>query len=296
MSSWQIRNGVPVYVRDVATVEFGFAKPRAKAYFFGRQMIAFNTVRQTGANVLDVMKGVKATLVDVNRDLLAPRGLKIVQVSDETDYIYSAINLVRQNLILGGTLAILVLLVFLRSRSSTLVVAIAIPISIIGTFLVMNWLGRSLNVISLAGMAFAVGMVVDNSIVVLENIYRHRQMGKSRFNAAYDGATEVWGAVLASTLTTIAVFLPVLFVQEEAGQLFRDIAIAISSAVGLSLIVAITVIPSLAAKILGVADARDPGSRIPQSVGSGRTGREVQRLGDPQRRLDSGQFPSSVVP
>jgi HAE1 family hydrophobic/amphiphilic exporter-1 len=258
-----IRDGVPIHVRDVATVDFGFAKPRAKAYFFGRQMIAFNAVRQTGANVLEVMKGVKATLADVNRDLLAPRGLKIVQVSDETDYIYSAINLVRQNLLLGGTLAILVLLVFLRSRSSTLVVAIAIPISIIGTFLVMNWLGRSLNVISLAGMAFAVGMVVDNSIVVLENIYRHRQMGKSRFNAAYDGATEVWGAVLASTLTTIAVFVPVLFVQEEVGQLFRDIAIAISSAVGLSLIVAITVIPSLAAKILGAStpEAQDRGFR-----------------------------------
>ena len=248
-----IRSEVPVYVRDVATVDFGFAKPRAKAFFFGHQMIVFNTVRQTGANVLEVMQGVKTTLADVNRDLMAPRGLQIVQVTDETDYIYSAINLVRQNLIVGGSLAILVLLVFLRSRSSTLVVAIAIPISIIGTFLVMNWLGRSLNVISLAGMAFAVGMVVDNSIVVLENIYRHRQMGKSRFTAAHDGATEVWGAVLASTLTTIAVFLPVLFVEEEAGQLFRDIAIAISSAVGLSLIVAITVIPSLAAKILGVA-------------------------------------------
>ena len=252
-----IRNEVPVFVRDVATVEFGFAKPRAKAYFFGHQMIVFNTVRQTGANVLEVMKGVKGTLADVNRDLMAPRGLQIIQVSDETTYIYSAISLVQQNLFLGGTLAILVLLVFLRSRSSTLVVAIAIPISIIGTFLTMNWLGRSLNVISLAGMAFAVGMVVDNSIVVLENIYRHRQMGKSRFNAAYDGATEVWGAVLASTLTTIAVFLPVLFVQEEAGQLFRDIAIAISSAVGLSLIVSITVIPSLASKILGVATAQD---------------------------------------
>ncbi len=148
----------------------------------------------------------------------------------------------------------MVLLVFLRSRSSTLVIAIAIPISMIGTFLMMNWFGRTLNVISLAGMAFAVGMVVDNSIVVLENIYRHRQMGKSRFQAAHDGATEVWGAVLASTLTTIAVFLPVLFVQEEAGQLFRDIAIAISCAVGLSLIVAITVIPSLSAKILGAAE------------------------------------------
>ena len=252
-----VRNGVPIHVRDVATVGLGYSKPLAKAYFFDQKMIAFNVVRQTGANVLEVMKGIKKTVVNVNREMLAPRGLQVVQVSDQTEYIYSAISLVQQSLILGGILAITILLVFLRSRSSTLVVAIAIPISVIGTFLVMNWLGRTLNVISLAGMAFAVGMVVDNSIVVLENIYRHRQMGKSRFHAAYDGATEVWGAVLASTLTTIAVFLPVLFVQEEAGQLFRDIAIAISTAVALSLAVAITVIPSMAAKILGVAAPED---------------------------------------
>ncbi|MGB3565026.1 MAG: efflux RND transporter permease subunit, partial [Thermoanaerobaculia bacterium] len=254
-----IRNGVPVYVRDVARAELGYQKPFANAYFLGEQMIVFNAIRETGANILEVMKGLKSSLRTVNHELLEPRGLRVLQVWDQTDYIYSAIGLVRQSLLLGGLLAIMVLLVFLRSRSSTLVIAIAIPISIIGTFLMMNWFGRTLNVISLAGMAFAVGMVVDNSIVVLENIYRHRQMGKSRFQAAHDGATEVWGAVLASTLTTIAVFLPVLFVQEEAGQLFRDIAIAISCAVGLSLIVAITVIPSLSAKILGVAEREAKG-------------------------------------
>ena len=248
-----LRDGVPVYVRDVAEARLGFSKPFAEGFYFDDPMIAFAAVRETGANVLETMKGLKQTLARVNRDLLAPRGLVLKQAWDETDYIYSAIGLVRQNLFVGGTLAILVLLVFLRSRSSTLVVAIAIPISIIGTFLLMSWFGRTLNVISLAGMAFAVGMVVDNSIVVLENIYRHRQMGKRRFQAAFEGAGEVWGAVLASTLTTIAVFVPVLFVREEAGQLFRDIALAISCAVGLSLIVSITVIPSLSAKILGSA-------------------------------------------
>ncbi|MDX1583229.1 MAG: efflux RND transporter permease subunit, partial [Thermoanaerobaculia bacterium] len=248
-----VRDGVPVYVRDVADVELGYSKPRAKAYYMGDPMIAFNAVREPGANVLDTMAGLKAAMSRVNEELLAERGLHIIQAYDETDYIESAIDLVQQSLFLGGVLAILVLLLFLRSRSSTLVIAIAIPISVIGTFLMMNWMGRTLNVISLAGMAFAVGMVVDNSIVVLENIYRHRQMGKARFRAAHDGAKEVWGAVLASTLTTIAVFLPVLFVQDEAGQLFRDIALAISCAVGLSLIVAITVIPSLSARILATA-------------------------------------------
>ena len=133
---------------------------------------------------------------------------------------------------------------FLRSAGSTLIAALAIPISVIGTFLMMAVFDRTINVISLAGMAFAAGMVVDNSIVVLENIYRHRQSGKPVFKAAHDGAMEVWGAVLASTLTTIAVFAPVILIEEEIGQLFADIAVAISCAVGLSLIVAITVIPT----------------------------------------------------
>jgi HAE1 family hydrophobic/amphiphilic exporter-1 len=179
--------------------------------------------------------------------------LTLYNVYDETTYITSAIGLVKDNLIIGGFLAIAVLLLFLRSVSSTLIIATAIPISVIGTFVMMALLGRTINVVSLAGMSFAVGMVVDNSIVVLENIYRHMQMGKSRIKAAYDGTVEVWGAVLASTLTTAAVFLPVIFVKEQAGQLFRDIAIAISVSVLLSLIVSITVIPSAAAKILEIA-------------------------------------------
>ena len=177
----------------------------------------------------------------------------MVQVYDETEYINSAIDLVQQSLIVGGILAVLILLLFLRSGATTLIIALAIPVSIVGTFLMMNLFGRTLNVVSLAGMAFAVGMVVDNAIVVLENIYRHRQKGKNLFDAAMAGAREVWGAVLASTLTTIAVFLPILFVEEEAGQLFRDIAIAISCAVGLSLVVSLTVIPSLSARILHTA-------------------------------------------
>ena len=245
-----VKNGVPIHVRDVARAGLGYRKPRAKPYYLGNEMIAMNAVKEPGENVLVVMEQLKATVERLNRELLAPRGLRLIQGYDETEYIDSSIGLVRQSLYVGGALAVIVLLLFLRSVTSTLVVAVAIPISMISTFLAMLWFGRTLNVISLAGMAFAVGMVVDNSIVVLENIYRHSQMGKSRFQAAYDGAREVWGAVLASTLTTIAVFIPVTFVEEEAGQLFRDIAIAISCAVGLSLIVSITVIPSLSAKIL----------------------------------------------
>jgi len=151
---------------------------------------------------------------------------------------------------LGALLAVMTLFLFLRSPSSILIIGVSIPISAITTFLTMFLFGRTINVISLAGIAFAIGMVVDNSIVVLENIYRHQQLGKKRWQAAADGAREVWGAVLASTLTTVAVFFPLMFIQERAAQLFRDIAIAISSAIVVSLIVAVTVIPSMSARVL----------------------------------------------
>jgi len=242
---------IPVTVRDIASVEFGFKDPEYAVRHVGVPTIVLNAVREPGSNVLVVMKKLQEALTELNEGLLKEKNLRIVKVYDETSYIYSAINLVRENIFVGGSLAILVLLIFLRNFASTLIVAIAIPISAIGTFLVMTLMGRNINVVSLAGLSFAIGMIVDNSIVVFENIFRHREMGKTRKDAAYDGTVEVWGAVLASTLTTVAVFLPIVFVEEEAGQLFRDIAIAISSAVTLSLIVSITVIPTLSSKILG---------------------------------------------
>ncbi len=246
------KNGSPVYVRDVAHVKLGYKDAQFAVRQNGEPGIAINAVKEAGANSIEVMKGLMKAMDDLNKEELNKRGLRLFNVYEETGYIVNAIDLVKYNLIIGGFLAIMVLLLFLRSWSSTLIIATAIPISVIGTFVVMAFMGRTINVISLAGMAFAVGMVVDNSIVVLENIYRHMQMGKSRMKASYDGTTEVWGAVLASTLTTAAVFIPVIFVQDQAGQLFRDIAIAISVSVILSLIVSITVIPAVSAKILSV--------------------------------------------
>ncbi len=249
------QNNAPVYVRDVGEVRLGYQKPPAIVRQKGQPAIAMNVVRDVGANILTVMKEAKEEVKRINTDVLPNRGLSIEQVYDETDYIYSAIGLVRQNIYIGGSLAIIVLLLFLRSVSSTFVIALAIPISVIGTFLMMFLFGRNVNVISLAGLAFAIGMVVDNSIVSLENIYRHRQMGEDAHKGAYRGVVEVFGALVASTLTTIAVFLPVIFVREEAGQLFKDIAVAVSCAVALSLAVSITVIPSLSARILSVPKA-----------------------------------------
>ena len=244
------RNGAPVYVRDIADVRIAYKDPLHVVREMGRNSIAVNAIRETGANILDTMHKLQEAVRELNEGLLQRQGLKLFQVYDETDYIYDSLSLVQQNLIIGSILAVTILFLFLRTGSTTLVIGLAIPISIMGTFIALWALDRNINVISLAGMTFAAGMLVDNSIVVLENIYRHRESGKPLFQAAYDGATEVWGAVLASTLTTIAVFVPIVFIEEQAGHLFRDIAIAISAGVGLSLIVSITVIPCLSARIL----------------------------------------------
>lgn len=251
-----IRDGRPVYVSDVASVEIGHTKQRGFVRSFGYPSIAINVIRQTGANVMDVMDELRGQLDDVRAEVLPNLAgevgphLRMRQVYDETIYIDSSISLVTQNLWIGGSIAAVVLLLFLRSFVTTGIVALAIPISVIGTFLVLLALGRTLNVISLAGIAFAVGMVVDNAIVVLENIYRRYQGGLEPRQAAYEGGREVWGAVLASTLTTAAVFVPVLTIQEEAGQLFRDISIAIVGSVIISLCVSMTVIPAAASRWL----------------------------------------------
>ena len=240
-----------VTVGDIAEVKLNYKDPVARIRFNGQPAMAVNIVRENGANVIQVMAGIKEAIAELNKSALTDAGLKLVQVYDETTYINSSIELVQQNIVVGGLLAAFMLLMFLRSGRATLVVSLAIPISIIGAFVAMAALGRSINVISLAGIAFAVGMVVDAAIVVLENIYRHRERGKSRSEAAYLGASQVWGAVLVSALTTVMVFIPILIMELEVGQLFRDIAVALSVSVMLSLLVAVTVIPALANRLLG---------------------------------------------
>lgn len=249
-----------VTVGDVAKVTFGYKRPTASIRMLGQNAIAFNAKRQTGANVIATMQGINDAITELNRSLVPEAGLTLRQVYDETVYINSAIDLVQQNIWVGGALAALILLLFLRSARATLVISIAIPVSVIGAFVAMAALGRSINVISLAGLAFAVGMVVDAAIVVLENIYRLREEGRSAREAAYQGANQVWGAVLVSALTTVMVFIPILIMDLEVGQLFRDIAVAISVAVTLSLIVSITVIPALSQRLFR-SQATETGER-----------------------------------
>lgn len=248
--------GGPIRVGDVAEAVLTFKEPNSFVRSMGHTVMAINVQREVGTNVIEVMKNLKASInrlnapggmLDAEARRLGLNGtLRLRQVYDQTIYINSAVQLVIKNIFIGGGLAIATLLIFLRSVRAVGVIALAIPISIIGTFVAMVALGRNLNVISLAGLAFAVGMVVDNAIVVLENIFRHMEMGQKPMAAAYRGTTEVWGAIVASTLTTVAVFVPILYVEEEAGQLFRDIALAICASVLLSLVTSITVIPCAA--------------------------------------------------
>ena len=239
-----------VRVSDIAEVGFGFKDPGSSIRLMGESSLAMSAERQTGANVIETMKGLNAAIDELNQHAIPDAGLTLTKVYDETVYINSAIDLVQQNIWVGGTLAALILLLFLRSFRATVVISLSIPVSVIGAFVAMAALGRSINVISLAGLAFAVGMVVDAAIVVLENIYRHKESGHSNLKAAYLGAKQVWGAVLVSALTTVMVFIPILVMELEAGQLFRDIAVAISVSVVLSLIVSITVIPALSRRLL----------------------------------------------
>lgn len=258
--------GGPVYMRDVAVVERTFQKPFSFVRSMGEYVLAFPVRREVGANVMTVMAGVKEAVARINAEVLAQRGMKLElqQVYDETVYIGQAIEMIRDNLVFGGLLTIGVLYFFLRNWRATFIVSLSIPISVIATFVVMVLMGRTLNVISLAGLAFAIGTVVDSAVVVLENIFRHRGMGKTPVQATLDGTHEVWGAVLAGAATAIAVFAPVVFIQEEAGQLFRDISIATAAAIALSVLVSITVVPPLAARLLGgkAATQSEPPTRV----------------------------------
>ncbi len=256
-----------VRLLDLAKTDFGYAPNAPPVLHNGQPMIVVGVRKEAGANVLSLTAEMRSVVNGLNRGLLQENGLYLDWVHDQTPYINTAISTVKTNLAIGGLLALCVLLLFLRSITSTLTVAIAIPISVMGTFFFMYLFDRNINVISLAGITFAVGMLVDNSIVVLENIDRHRRLGKDPFRASYDGTREVWGAVLASTVTTVAVFLPVIFIEEEAGQLFRDIAIAITFSILLSLFVSISVIPAVTNKFYTLAERH--GKRIWREVGEG---------------------------
>ncbi|HEY5703177.1 MAG TPA: efflux RND transporter permease subunit [Gammaproteobacteria bacterium] len=252
------REGYPVFLRDVATVSRRQIDQNSFTINNGDQSITINAQRETGVNVLEIMKGLRNAVTELQNGPLDRAGLYITQVYDETAYIDNSIIMLSNNLGMGIILAVLVLWWFLRRFRATLMVAASIPICIVGSFIFMALTGRTLNVISLAGLAFAVGMVLDASIVVLENIVRLREHGEDKNHASLHGAGQVMGALIASTATTVAIFLPIVFMRDEAGQLFADLALTISAAVCISLVVAITVVPTLANRYLGKRLFVDP--------------------------------------
>jgi len=252
------RDGKPVRLSDVATVEQRFTDRRSFVIQNSELALAANARREQGVNVLEVMDGLRNAVTELRDGPLKNAGLTIYQVYDETVYIDRSIAMVVTNMLLGIMLAIGVLWWFLRRFRATLMVALAIPISLLFTFLMLYTAGRTLNVVSLAGLAFAVGMVLDGAIVVLENIVRLREGGSAPGPAAEQGTLQVWGALLASTATTIAIFMPVVFLENESGQLFADLALAIAMAVGGSLLIAVTVLPTTTQQWLHDVHDRDP--------------------------------------
>lgn len=241
------RNGKPVLLRDVARVEKVMVDATNVLHQNGGPSIAVNVMPESGVNVYQVMSDLKAAVADLEANELKRAGLIIEQDADDTVYISASVGMVRNNLLLGVSLAIIVLWWFLRKFRATVIVALSIPLCLLLAFMVLNFTGRTLNIISLAGLAFATGMVLDAAIVVLENIFRQREAGLQGDAASMRGVTQVWGALLASTATTVAIFMPVIFLENEAGQLFSDLAVTISAAVVASLLVAVTVLPTAAA-------------------------------------------------
>jgi HAE1 family hydrophobic/amphiphilic exporter-1 len=240
-----------VYLSDVADVQDSYLRPDSYSRINGERGIIFSVLGQAGANILDTINAVDHELQLLQKDY-GPRGAKFQKMYDSSTYIRDAIKVVKESLIEAIVLVLLVLFVFLKNWRSIFIVATSIPVSIIGTFIGMYLFKYSVNVLSLAGLALSIGMIVDDAIVVLENIYRHRyEEGKSIARACVDGTREVGMAVFMSTLTTAAVFMPVLLLKGEIGTLFGPVAFIISVAIFLSLFDAFTVVPMLASRWMG---------------------------------------------
>jgi multidrug efflux pump subunit AcrB len=244
------RDGNPIKLSDIAEVKIKRGDGSSFSIQNGNPAISIRIDRENKANVLSTLEAVKSKVTELNRDLLAAEKLTMAQSFDASVFIYRAINLVTSNLLIGVLLAIAILWWFMRQGRATLIVALAIPISLLSTFVVLQLTGRSLNVISLAGLAFAVGMVLDAAIVVLENIVRQKKAISNGIEAAQQATSEVFGALLASTATTVAIFIPVMFLRDVEGQLFADLALTIAIAVIISFIVAVSILPVAASRWL----------------------------------------------
>ncbi|MBX6378289.1 MAG: efflux RND transporter permease subunit, partial [Clostridia bacterium] len=273
--------GAQVELGDIAAVTDGFRDVENLTRTNGEPSVGISVQKQSGANTVQVADRVRAAMGELQAAL--PPGAELKVAWDQSDFIKDSIRAVVQHTLEGAVLAVAILYLFLRNVRSTLVIGLAIPISILGAFILIRFAGLTLNLISMGGLALGVGRLVDDSIVALENIYRHRERGEGRMEAAIRGASEIAGAITGSTLTVVAVFLPVVFVQGLAGELFRQMALTVSFALLCSLLVAVTVIPLVASRILEVEEASAPTRRTWNPValaalGFGRWFRRLERF------------------
>ncbi len=243
-----------VTLGDVAEVRRGHRQREVVTRMGGEEAVELALYKEGDANTVQVAKAVRGRLEKIVEEL--PEGVAVATGTDQSSFIQASIREVLANAVLGGVIAILILLLFLKDPRSTLIIGISIPLSIVATFFLMYRTGTTLNIMSLGGLALGVGMLVDNAIVVLEAIFKRQELGDSAFEAARRGASEVGRAVIASTLTTVAVFLPVVFLEGIAAQLFRDQALTVSFSLIASLVVSLTLIPMLAALITGRGKSR----------------------------------------
>lgn len=255
-----LANGEAIKVSDVAEVVDTFKEQTSISTVNGAETITFSIMKQSDANTVEVAEEVTKTIDRLNKEF-EDRGLKITTIMDTSTYISDSIDSVISNMLIGGGLAAVILLLFLRSLKATLVIAITMPIAVISTFALMYFTGETLNTITMGGLALGIGMMVDSSIVILENIFKKRQEGLSLLEASSKGATELVSAVIASTTTTAAVFLPVVFVEGLAAQIFRPLALTVVFSLTASLVVAITLIPMLSSKMLGSVQIQMEGEK-----------------------------------
>jgi multidrug efflux pump subunit AcrB len=285
------RGDAVITLGDVAQVQLDHFEKQETVLFNSAPQIFIAIRREAGSNVIDIKRAMVAEVSAVNQDVLAPAGLSMTLIADDVRYVEESIQNVLQNLALGTLLAVAVMFFFLRSVRATAVGVMGIPLCIIVALLGLLVAGRTVNVISLAGIAFAIGMTLDNSIVVLESIALERRRGADRLQAAIAGVKNVWPAVFASTMTTVLVFLPVAFVQQEAGQLYSDVAIAISAAILASMLVAVTVLPTAAARLnlAKTTATSDNSRRVTNTIGQRATRMTLSAvnwlLATSQRRL-----------
>jgi multidrug efflux pump subunit AcrB len=240
------RDGLPIKLGDIARIEIGPGRADGFIYQNGNKAFRLGISKTNDANVLEALDGVKGYMDALNAGEFKERGLVAQYSFDPGLYINRSISLLGSNLLIGMLFAVGVLWLFMRQWRATLLISLAIPVSLLATFVVLKLTGRTLNVISLAGLAFASGMVLDAAIVVLENIVRLRERGETPKDASHLGVSQVWGALLASTVTTVAIFVPIMFLKDAVGQMFADLALTIAIGVSMSLLVAVTILPTTA--------------------------------------------------